>query len=152
MISPFDNISNTICLFLEPILNTYYHTYQEVITLSDMPTGPLSNMVSLIRTDKLSSFQNTPVGSPSMFSYGCNFVLCRYPCKNGHISSMKNSNMFMFADDIPKVFSFLIANGYTIDTSITEMLNSSKNHIVGGVSSIKISGNKKMICMFSRPI
>ena len=44
MISPFDNISNTICLFLEPILNTYYHTYQEVITLSDMPTGKYDNM------------------------------------------------------------------------------------------------------------
>ena len=150
MESPFDQTSKTtVCMFLEPILNTHYKTYQEVITLSTMPPGPLANVVALMHMNKLSPFQNTPIGSPSIYSFGCSHVLCRYPCKGGSFSSMKNSNNFMYSEDIPKIFSYLVSNGYTIDTSVTKMLNSSKNSLIGGMSNTTISGNKKMICMFT---
>ena len=60
-------IGSTFTLFLEPILNTYTKTYQNVITLSDTPQGPLQDHVCLIRTEKLSPFQQEPITSNNPF-------------------------------------------------------------------------------------
>jgi hypothetical protein len=49
----------------------------------------------------------------------------------------------MGADDIPAVFSYLAANGYTIETDLTKMMNKSRVTIGGDMS------NKRMICMIT---
>jgi hypothetical protein len=56
MESPFKNHSSVV-MYLEPYLNSFTKNYQNIITLSDMPNGPLSNMVSTISSPKLSPFQ-----------------------------------------------------------------------------------------------
>jgi len=146
MESPFyKNNSQSIVLYLEPYLNTYYKNYQNIITLSNMPVGPLADMVTTISFPKLSAFQNA---SP-FFSNpnNCTFVLLRYPKNSGY--NLKTTDCFMGADDIPAVLSYLRSNGYTIEIDLTKMLFKSRV-LIGGVSDSKMSGDRKMICSFLR--
>jgi hypothetical protein len=153
MESPFAKPQKTIVLYLEPILNTYYKTYQNIITLSAIPDGPLEQMVTMISTTKLSPFQDANTySSPQLNSGlggGCIYVLLRYP-KQGGGMNWKNSDTFMGADDITSVFSYLQTNGYKIDTELTKMMNKSRVTI-GGVSEQRFSGDRRMICMFTGP-
>lgn len=143
--SPFAKANSSFTLYLEPILNTYYKTYQNVITLSNIPPGPLSDMVATISTPNLSPFQQAPIIGNNPFN--CTYALVRYPVKSSG-STIKNGDYFMVADDIPSVISYLQENGYTIDTAVSTLLFKSKIPI-GGVSDTRISGNRKMILMAS---
>jgi hypothetical protein len=141
ILSPFSKHSS-IVLYLEPILNTYFQTYQNIITVSHMPPGPLSDLVIPYSASKLSPFKQS---APFMDSNNCVLILLRYP-KNSPLATIKNTDYFMMADDIPSVFSYLITNGYTVDTSLTNMLQKSRI-TMGGVSDSRLSGDRKMICM-----
>jgi len=143
MESPFTSANSSVVLYLEPYLNTHYKTYQDIITLSAMPTGPLSQLVSTISSPKLSSFHDYN----TLSSHNCTFVLLRYPSSSigGH-HSQKNSDYFMGAEDIPSVLSYLQQNGYKVDTQLTKLLFKSKIN-VGGNNTSMYSGKRKMICM-----
>ena len=144
MTSPFDTHNTHCILYLEPFLNTFHKTYQNIITLSSIPDGPLANMVTSISTSKLSPFQQ--LNSISSTPSNCLHVLLRYT-KSSTTStpSIKNTDHFMGSDDIPSVFSYLHSNGYIVDTQLTKMLF--KSDVIGGSSQNRLSGNKKMICM-----
>jgi hypothetical protein len=146
-ISPFDQYKgSTFTLYLEPILNTYYKTYQNIITVSNMPQGPLKNLVCLIKTEKLSIFQVQSVLDNN--PYNCTYALTRYPTNNNERNfSSKQSNYYMNQDDIPSIFSYLRANGYSIDIELSKMMNKSKLNCDTGGTSSRFSGNKQMICI-----
>ena len=139
--SPFSSSSGSVVLYLEPVLNSYFKSYQNILTVSSMPSGPLRNLVSRIKFPKLSEFSTF---SPfSSFSIECGtYVLGRYTSS----INMSNGDSFMYADDIPSVLSYLVANGYTIDTSLTTMLQKSEVRIGGNTGA---SGNRRMVCMFT---
>ena len=149
MESPFKNHSSVV-MYLEPFLNSYTQNYQNIITFSNMPHGPLSNMVSMISSPKLSSFQYLNNGNNGNNVNNCIYVLLRYPKNNcgGGNGCLKNPDFFMGSDDIPSIFGYLRTNGYSIDTEITKMMNKSRV-LVGGVSDTRFSGDRKMISMFS---
>jgi hypothetical protein len=139
--SPFSASSGSIVLYLEPVLNSYFKSYQNILTVSAMPSGPLKNMVSRIKFPKLSEFSTfSPFSSVSIDS--CTYVLGRYTSA----INISNSDCFMYADDIPSVLSYLQTNGYTIDTSLTTMLQKSEIRIGGNTG---YSGNRRMVCMFT---
>lgn len=149
MESPFVN-NSTIILYLEPMLNTYYKSYQNVITLSDIPKGPLSDLVTSMSFPKLSSYQQFGVfSSPTSVPGNCANILLRYP-KNTPLGrpSMKNVDSFMTAEDIPSVLSYLELNGYTIEKDMSKILQRA-NIGIGGVTQSRFSGNRKMICVVS---
>ncbi len=113
--SPFDNNTAT-CVYLEPILNTFTKKYQKIITFSDMPSGPISNMITKINAKKLSDFQvDRPNESP------CKYVLCRYPPGTNY-SVLKHESFYMGPNDVPSLISYLEANGYKIMHHVTEMM------------------------------
>lgn len=142
--SPFDQYkSKTVSLFLEPILNTYYKTYQQVITLSAVPEGPLQELVKTISSVKLSPFQFLPITSNNPLN--CIHVLCRYKTHN----QQKQTNYYMGKDDIPSIFAYLRANGYIVDTEITKMMI--KSGLMNGQIEHRISGEKQLICIISGP-
>lgn len=144
MESPFDNYNSHCILYLEPFLNNFHKTYQDVITLSSVPDGPLANLVTTTTISKLSPFQQ--LNSISTNPSNCVHVLLRYPKNSaGSFSSVKNPEHFMGHDDIPSIFSYLQNNGYEVDTKLTKMLF--KSDVIGGTSQNRYSGNKKMICM-----
>ena len=136
-ISPFSDHSSFV-LYLEPIYNSFLETYQNIITLDNIPNGPLSTMVSRIRFPKLSPFQTA---TNSFRSEQCVPTLLRYP-KNSVGNPFKQTDAFMGADDIPSVFSYLQTHGYRIETY-------DFHYLVRGVSSIRFSGNRKIIAMVS---
>jgi hypothetical protein len=150
MESPFKKANKTVVLYLEPILNKYFKSYQNVITMNCMPDGPLSDMVAMINLTKLSPFQDSGVFSSANFNGSkCNHVLLRYPISQFGGVNWKAADTFMGADDIPSVLSYLQSNGYVINTDLTKMLNKSRVTI-GGVSEKYYSGDRKMICIFQK--
>jgi hypothetical protein len=136
MESPFAK-TVAVAFYLEPILNTHYQTYQNVITLSQVPTGPLRDLVWLYAPPKLSAFQE----HGSMHRASCLPVLVRYPTGSS-AASIKNTDYFMGADDIPSLLGYLSANGYVVDTKLSKLVQP----MVGGASSHRLSGNRQMIC------
>ena len=138
MESPFKS-STTITMYLEPYLNTYYETYQNIITFSGIPPGPIAQMVATISSPKLSPFQ---ISSPFQRNpYNCMYVLMRYPVGS---NGVKTPDSFMTAEDIPAILSYLMQNGYMIDTEITKIIQKS------GISmDTNLNGKRKMITMFS---
>jgi hypothetical protein len=135
-------------LYLEPILNTYYQSYQNVITINRIPEGPLQNLTYTINAAKLSPFQAASMySSPFYKGENCTHVIIRYPAEN---FSWKNSDIFMGKDDIPNIFSFLLENGYKINTDLTKMLFDSGIDM-GGIADRRFSGERKMICMVAEP-
>ena len=116
--SKYANIGSVI-LYLEPVLNTYFGQYMNILTVSDMPTGPLRDLVARIRSEKLSPFT---VSSPFDSGESCKLVVSRYP----HIKpSMNHVDTFMMAKDIPAVLSYLQTHGYKIDTDLTKIIQRS---------------------------
>ena len=122
--SPFDSFqtdATTFAIYIEPIRNAYYKTYQHVITFDAPPAGPLSNMVISLNTPPLSEFQRSYSSSSHTRTGGrCVYVLSRYPKGSPH-ANPKHSNVYMSPRDIPALYGFLHANGYTIDTTLTKM-------------------------------
>lgn len=142
--SPFEkNNGLTFSLYLEPFLNTYYQTYQNIITLNTMPCGPLSEMVTLMNTARLSTFQTSYINKSN-----CKYVLLRYPAESLGIRSgvCRNIDAFMGVDDIPMILGYLVSSGYKVDTSLTKMLFQSRINN-NGVSETQFSGDRKLICM-----
>ena len=119
MESPFDNAASSVCsLFLEPVLNSHYKIYQSILTVSNIPNGPLANLIARTNAPKLSTF--SPPQSPN-----CSLIVCRYPC-NGHLNNSKNMNQFMYSEDIPNVIGYLENNGYEIMYNVTNMAHKGK--------------------------
>ena len=122
MESPFENKS-TATMYIETILNQQSKEYENIITLDNIPKGPIEKMISRIRFPSLSIFSDA---NNRKLNYGCKNVLTRYP---------NNSSCYMYEEDIPSVFSYLQSNGYTINTELTKLYkksfsndNTSKNN------------------------
>jgi hypothetical protein len=144
MESPFAAANTTFTMYLEPIRMNFNKTYQNIITISTMPPGPLADMVKPMSFEKLSPFQQRG----SFYNgFGCTNVLLRYPKQYaGAMSSIKTGDYFMTTDDIPSVLSYLQTNGYTVDTNMTKLMFKSRVPM-GGVSESRLSGDRRMICM-----
>jgi hypothetical protein len=126
MESPFDAMNSKTCtLYLEPMLNSYYKSYQNILTVSNIPDGPLADLIQPISSPKLSPFQSMSAFSPppvsrSAYSQMCMLILCRYPTTS-QTSSVKYADNFMYAGDIPNVIGYLESNGYRIMTDMTKL-------------------------------
>lgn len=136
--SPFERYANatSFALYLEPIRNTYHKTYQNIITLSSMPSGPLANMVKQIHPPKLSEFQ-------PIVGERCTYALMRYT--RGY--NIRDERAYMGAHDLPAIYGYLAANGYQVDTRLTKMTFQSSIDI-GNDPHVQ-GGNRKLICMIS---
>jgi len=112
--SPF-HTNSIFYVFLEPYLNPYTKQYQKIITFSEIPTGPISEMITTLRPRKLSEFQN-----PNTYP-DCKYVLCRYP-PNHNYSKLQHEGFYMGPGDIPALMSYLVTNGYTIMPELTKLV------------------------------
>lgn len=142
MESPFDSVnSSVVAIYLEPMLNPYYRCYQDILTVSNMPAGPLVQMVARIGVPKLSEFQSASAFSPpptarSTYSRTCLFALCRYPVNQSGGLNRKSGDAYMYAADVPNVFGYLENNGYRImDAGF------------GEVSPGEFRGRRRLVCM-----
>jgi hypothetical protein len=130
--------NSTFFLFVETILHPYTQTYQNVITLSAMPTGPLASLVVSFKYSRISEFSG-PYGGGGAGCGGlalnrnasvCDAGVCGGGGGGGGGKPFRYTYMCDF--DLPVVYSYLLANGYTINTDITRMMLKQKVDYGGG--------------------
>lgn len=101
----------TIALYSQPYLDKTDQCYKNIITLSNIPDGPLSNYIVKIHNPYLSPFKN--------IQHGCTFAISK---KIYHTHFNNNCIDYLITDETSILFSFLLENGYIIDTSISKMI------------------------------
>jgi hypothetical protein len=130
--------SNTFSLFSQPYLDQYNQCYKNIVTLNILPNGPLKQITRQIKLNKLSPFQVegpcTPIEKCTLALVSLNFNNC-----------IKNGCNLMTPDEIPNLYSFLLSNGYQIETQLTNMMNQGevKNSNKRLICNITYYGNKQ---------
>ena len=105
-----------------PFYDERNQCYKKIIRINKFPQGPgpLQQIVKRVRSPRLSKFDvfsyscgsGTCSGSSNVFNPPCIYVVC----------NPNAPHEFLTVDELPDLMSFLIDNGYKIDTSITKML------------------------------
>ena len=95
-----------------PFYDSINQCYRKVLTINQEPLGPLKDLTKRTIPPKLSPFQERDVCCPAP---NCIYI----------IMSPRNSTEYLCINDIGTFFAYLASNGYTIDTSITKMMNES---------------------------
>jgi hypothetical protein len=109
--------AKTVTLFSRPFLDTYNQCYKNIVTINLIPQGPLAQFVRKVQFPPLSQFKQP---GPCSRINNCGLALTAFNniCNKGCFG-------FMVVDEVPNLLSFLMTNGYSINTSITKMLNTS---------------------------
>ena len=116
----------TISLFSQPYYDPCSQCYINIITMNLPPRGPLAKLVRRVQIYPLSPFKQ-PGNCGRIQTCGLGLRSLRF-LENFNSSSYNNNYIcsdLMTLDEIPDLFSYLLSNGYTIDTKITKMLNES---------------------------
>jgi hypothetical protein len=113
--------AKTVSLFSQPYLDTYNQCYKNIVVVNLKPQGPLADLVSFVKFPKLSEFKQEGPCNPIK---QCGYALMSLgTCSTG---CGKFGSDLMVVDEIPTLISYLVSNGYTVDTSITKMFNQSE--------------------------
>ncbi len=113
--------SKTVSLFSQPFLDTYNQCYKNIVVVNLKPQGPLANLVTFVKFPPLSEFKQP---GPCNQIKQCGYALMSLgTCNTG---CGKFGSDLMVVDEVPTLISYLVSNGYTVDTSITKMLNQSE--------------------------
>lgn len=109
--------AKTVTLFSQPFLDTYNQCYKNIVTINLIPQGPLAQLVRRVQFPPLSQFKQ-PGPCSRINNCGLALTTLNNICNKG-------CSGFMVVDEVPNLMSFLLSNGYDINTSITKMLNTS---------------------------
>jgi hypothetical protein len=104
---------NTFTVTTQPYYDPHNQCYKNILMVNIEPQGPLRRFVRRIQLPRLSPFQKE---GPCYSVQKCGLA----------ISGFTNGCNLMTPDEIPILISFLQANGYQIETQITNMLNQSE--------------------------
>jgi hypothetical protein len=109
--------AKTVSLFSQPYLDTYNQCYKNIVVVNLKPQGPLGELVRFVKFPPLSEFKQPGPCSPLK---DCGYAImsldgCNAGCKSD----------LMVVDEVPNLISYLVSNGYSVDTSITKMFNDS---------------------------
>ena len=130
------NKSKTCMLSTKVFLDTFNQCYKNIIVINLPPEGPLGKIVGRLKMPPLSPF-NVPGPCCNRIGYkDCSLALFSL---RGGCGGNGRGNCLMNDDEIPDLFSFLLSNGYKIDTSLTKMMNQSE---------VKINDNK-ILCFIT---
>jgi len=115
--------SKTISLFSQPYLDTYNQCYKNIVVVNLMPQGPLAEIVKFVKFPPLSEFKKPGPCSPiKQWGYA---LMSLGGCSMGCDFSKTGGSDLMVVDEVPDLISYLVSNGYSVDTSITKMFNNS---------------------------
>jgi len=121
------NYPKSYMLSTRVFLDTFNQCYKNIIVINLPPEGPLGKIVRRLQMPPLSPF-NSP--GPCCSKNSCALALLSL---RGGCCGLMNDG------EIPDLFSFLLSNGYKIDTSLTKMMNQ---------SDVKINDNK-ILCFIT---
>ncbi|MAH20745.1 MAG: hypothetical protein CMB96_04840 [Flavobacteriaceae bacterium] len=103
----------TYSLLSIPFYKSVQQCYVKAIALDRMPgpNEPINKIIRRVRYEKLSPFQEGTECHPLKT---CGNIVIKPGSQCGEMANL---------DDIPLIFTWLMQNGYQIDTSITQMIN-----------------------------
>lgn len=109
-------MNKTITITSQSFYDEYNQCYKNILTVNNIPCGPLNKFIRKIKFPKLSPFQRegpcTPIPKCGLALINMNINMCK-------------CGQLMTPDDIPDLMEFLLGNGYQIETQLTNMLNQS---------------------------
>jgi hypothetical protein len=114
-------ISNSYLLSSRPYL--FGCEYDNIITINLLPRGPLAKIVRQI------NFSNAKLSDFTGYENKCGYALLSLRGACAGICGDRKNHRLMTANEIPDLFSYLLSNGYKIDTSLTKMMNTSNIQI-----------------------
>jgi hypothetical protein len=127
-----NNGLKTFTITSQPFYDQYNQCYKNIMMVNLEPQGPLRRLVRRTKLPKLSPYQREGPCNPIP---KCGLAIMSL--RSGEYTQFHRQicdNSYMTPDEIPDLITFLIGNGYQIETQITNMLNQ---------SDIKLS-NKKL--------
>lgn len=115
----------TFTITSQPFYDQYNQCYKNILMVNVEPCGPIRRIVRRTKLPRLSPFQRESPCNPiaqcglalqSLRGFGYGSGCCK-----------RNSGCdLMTPDEIPDLITFLLGNGYQIETQITNMLNQSE--------------------------
>lgn len=108
-------MSKSFALFSQPYLDRVNQCYKNIVVINNSPAGPLANYVKRIQFPILSPFKQSGPCSP-IDKCGLALTSITNNCCCGEL---------MTVDEVPDLMTYLITNGYKVDTSLTKMFNAS---------------------------
>ena len=119
----------TFTITSQPFYDQYNQCYKNIMMVNIEPRGPLRRLVRRIKLPKLSPFQREGPCNPIP---QCGLALqslreySDFNRFNGQECCKNSGYSLMTPDEIPDLITFLVGNGYQIETQITNMLNQSE--------------------------
>jgi hypothetical protein len=112
----------TFTISSKPFYDQYNQCYKNILMVNALPQGPIKRFVRRIQLPRLSPFSSENACNPLP---NCGLALGSLV---GYGTCYKNNSGcdLMTPNDIPDLITFLIGNGYQIETQITNMLNQSE--------------------------
>ena len=101
----------TFTITIQPYYDRYHQCYKNILMINIEPKGPLRRLVRKINLPRLSPFDTNNYN----FDKKCGLA----------IQNINGIDELMSPNEMPNLISFLLENGYQIDTQITNMLNNS---------------------------
>ena len=105
-------MTSTYSMLSRPYYNSSHQCYQKVISVYPAPKGNLATICKRVAFQKLSPFEEPACGEKAET---CGYLLM----------DPQDKCEYATLDDLPNIFTWLAMNGYTVDTSITNMLSNS---------------------------
>jgi len=105
-------ISTIMHLDTSEYSSTARGVYKRIVTINIEPKGPLKNLTRQIRTTTLTPFKDP---------YNSTQHSCIYS-----VQSLLDQSKLMTQDEVPELMAYLLSNNYSINTTITDMINSNK--------------------------
>jgi len=119
--TPINTGAKTVSLFSQPYLDTYNQCYKDIVVINLVPKGPLSEFVKFIQFPPLSEFKQQTACQPIK---QCGYAIRSLNACNAGCG--KFGGDLMDVNEVPDLISFLLSSGYSVDTSITKMFNTSE--------------------------
>jgi hypothetical protein len=121
----------TFTVQISPYYNQYNQCYKNILIVNGYPQGPLNMLVRRINFPYLTTnqkyFNNSPCNNVKKCGLGIiNIDLNEYTNINFNLGCCNKYNSgcdLMTPDEIPNLVSFLLNNGYQIETQLTNLLN-----------------------------
>lgn len=148
----------TYTIKYEPYLdNINDKSYRNIVTINQVPSGPLKDCVVRIRRAKLSPFSQNRGSSQYSCETPCVYAFTQriysivldeeegVPCGcGGGSSSYSGGDVLLCVDQIPDLLEIALTNNYTIDYKLSKLLTNTNT----GVGSSNTHGSHFVCSLF----
>jgi hypothetical protein len=127
-----------------PFYDTRLQQYTKILSVNEVPVGPLASRVKTVRPPRLSGLCGSGNGSSN--GNACIHALTSLggcgPCS----ACSGCGGAFMTPEQLPELFAFLVSNGYTVDTALTKL---AAKHQYGGGGCFSNTNANSLVCIVS---